>query len=235
MVVVSQWPQKLGYQGRSGTVYPYQSHSNVSWCLIKTDSGHVYGVWCWPGASLRGQKLITHPGTWTSGHHQALRLPQHQAAANVTSKIHEVRIRHQLNHEKTRHVRMGPDGDKLWGWHFMTTETLGDPSHVTCHKLQIIGSSHQAPVTPVTRAWLPGKQPHSNVQKDMNYWMFIFDILSKSPGFGDSELGTRAWQLFQSPKLSDHDIWWEIQGCAVGTRLMAVLWAAKLFLMITAL
>ena len=163
MVVVSQWPQKLWYQGRSGTVYPYQSHSNVSWCLIKTDSGYVYGVWCWPGASLRGQKLITH--TRVLGPVVTIRLC-------VSRNIRQQQMwrakytRHQLNHEKTRHVRMGPDGDKLWGWHFMTTETLGDPSHVTCHKLQIIGSSHQAPVTPVTRAWLPGKQPHSNVQNE---------------------------------------------------------------------
>ena len=121
--------------------------SNVSWCLIKTDSGFAYGVCCWPGASAWVGANYTHPGTWGAvvttrvwvssniiQHHEAL-----ESVESVKSQSWEM-----------RHVRTGPLRGKLWGWHFMTTETLGPghKSHVTCSRVLRVPTCHQWPQWP---------------------------------------------------------------------------------------
>ena len=205
MVVVSQWPQKLWYQGRSGTVYPYQSHSNVSWCLIKTDSGYVYGVWCWPGASLRGQKLITH--TRVLGPVVTIRLcvsrnirQQQMWRAKYTKCGWGINwIMRRRDTWEWVPTGTSCEDDTLWPLRHWGTRHM---SHVTSSRLLGVLTRHQWHQWPG-----PGCLGNSRTQmcrtrhESLNVYVNIFDILSKSPGFGDCGLGTwRGLTIISKPK-----------------------------------
>ena len=76
----------------------------------------------------------------------------------------------------------------------MTTETLGDPSH--CHMSQAPDYWEFSPGTsdtsdPGLAAWEPAALKCAERHELLNVHVNIFDILSKSPGFGDWGLGTR--------------------------------------------
>ena len=141
MVVVSQWPQKLGYQKwRPQPQCCIQQKGEVSVpisvkCFLKLNKYWLWvRLWCLlfaRGISAWAEANYTHPGTWgpsqgaeqCSGHHQ------YQSGSHTTTNMRNLNtrkslsIKNQLNHESWTRENVSLRV-KLCGWHFMTTETL---------------------------------------------------------------------------------------------------------------
>ena len=185
MVVVSQWPQKLGYQKwRPQPQCCIQQKGEVSVpisvkCFLKLNKYWLWvRLWCLlfaRGISAWAEANYTHPGTWGPSQGAVVisispGLTQQQIHMRNLNTRKSLSIKNQLNHESWTRENVSLRV-KLCGWHFMTTETLtGDLAswpHAACHKLRSIESSHQAPVTPATRAQLPGNQRHSTVENEL--------------------------------------------------------------------
>lgn len=108
------------FSRRVKSVYP--SRSNVSWSLINTDSEYAYGVCCLPGASLRGQKLITHT--------RVLGDPVREQWSSVS-----VRVSHNNKYEESKHKEKSKYQESIESWEQNTWErvTAGQAVRLTLY------------------------------------------------------------------------------------------------------